>query len=201
MSRRAAPKGAAPATVRRAAASHSSVESNAPQLSLVLLRTRHSSLSARRSRCCLLAATAETSCRNITAIQLDRQLIAGLFVASNKRKSNVSFHEPFKTLQKRADLSEGEGASKYAKSTFLLQYPRPLLSSLKSLRPLRRSKNPIQPLTPGLADIGKNFYYHVPDGEIFFSVTLLHPYFSTSMSFLSAFSHLMIETLTECHAH
>lgn len=111
----------------------------------------------------------------------------------------MSFHEPFKTIQKRDDLSEG--ASKSAKSTFLLQYPRPLLSSLKSLRPLRRSKNLIQPLTPGLADIGKNFYYHVPDGEIFFSVTLLHSYFSTSMSFLSAFSHLMIETLTECHAH
>ena len=85
----------------------------------------------------------------------------------------MSFHEPFKTIQKRDDLSEG--ASKSAKSTFLLQYPRPLLSPLNSLRPLRRPKDLIQlTLTPGLAGIGKNFHHHVPDGEIFFSVTLLH---------------------------
>ena len=69
----------------------------------------------------------DTSHRNIAAIQLGRQLIAGLFVASNKRKSNVSFHEPLtspsRQSNKRDDLSEG--ASKSAKSTFLLQYPRP----------------------------------------------------------------------------
>jgi hypothetical protein len=41
-----------------------------------------------------------TSHRSITSSQLGRQLIFGPFVPSNKRKANVSFYEPFRTIQK-----------------------------------------------------------------------------------------------------
>ncbi|KAH9994248.1 hypothetical protein BJV77DRAFT_1066880 [Russula vinacea] len=56
-----------------------------------------------------------SSADSLSPVSLSRAILS-------KRKSNVSFHEPFKTLQKRADLSEGEVGSQHPSSKGVANY-------------------------------------------------------------------------------